>query len=969
MHITGGRLRVNNQNMQKLGQITILTGPQKGQSFQLTKLTVTVGRDAGNDIVLSDPSVSRTHARIIYTQQSGWSIEKLTNNNTVTINQRIVQQSIIHHNDTIGLGGITTFLFLPTSTLNHIGPYQGANNLHPLPPAPPAPTPVIIPSPIRSSSAPLPPAAQETLFTQRAPEAGSGSVNVPTLEISTNTSHDRQSVPLVKPFTTIGRDPSNDIVINAPTVSAYHAQIVRQGNELVLVHPHPQARQQRTLNGLLYQGQHIRGNQSFSKTLTRGDIFRIGDENGTLVTLTYNDGSGAVQEAVPEIRPIALGASMITIGRHPDNMVVLKHPQVSAHHAGLQQIQGGYRIVDLGSTNHVYINGQRVSNQTLNPGDEIRIGPFKLTYTGTQLTQVDESNGIRIDAMHLKKSGNKATILLNDISLVIPPRKFVAVVGGSGAGKSTLMDALNGLRPADDGKILYNGQDYYRSRAAFSTQLGYVPQDDIVHRDLTVERALYYAAKMRLPEDFTEDQIRQRIDEVLSDVEMEDRRNLLVSKLSGGQRKRVSIALELLAKPSIFFLDEPTSGLDPGLDRKMMYLLRRLADKGHTIILVTHATNNINTCDYVCFLAAGGRLVYYGPPDEAKQFFNKSDFAEIYGALEPTKENPDAVIEAEKNFRSSVDYQKYVADPLRQGPAGRTNVLEHMELAKLVRRGDPWKQFRLLSMRYIELLKNDVGNLLILLLQAPIIGFILLLIINSALKSGSGVFNNANFPLGPNSSAGDAQKVLFIMAFAAVMFGCINGAREIVKEAPIYRRERAVNLGIVPYMFSKIVVLGILCLFQSAILVILVDLVAPLHSSIFLPPPLEIYITMALTSLAGLMIGLTVSAFAPNNDRAMSLIPIILIPQVIFSGTIFPLTGGIMQFLGLFFAVRWAMAASGSTVGLDNYLPTGDKLLGNNNVYQNSSGYLFLVWFALIAMIVLLGFAIAYFLRKKDIRV
>jgi hypothetical protein len=265
------------------------------------------------------------------------------------------------------------------------------------------------------------------------------------------------------------------------------------------------------------------------------------------------------------------------------------------------------------------------------------------------------------------------------------------------------------------------------------------------------------------------------------------------------------------------------------------------------------------------------------------------------------------------------------------------------------------------------LLKNDVGNLLILLLQAPIIGFILLLIITNALNSHSGVFDNSNFP-GPSSSAGDAQKVLFIMAFAAVMFGCINGAREIVKEAPIYRRERAVNLGIVPYMFSKIVVLGVLCLFQSAILVILVNLVAPLHSSIFLPAPLEIYITIALTSLAGLMIGLTVSAFAPNNDRAMSLIPIILIPQVIFSGTIFPLTGGIMQFLGLFFAVRWAMAASGSTVGLDNYLPSGDKLLGNNNVYQNSSGYLFLVWFALIAMIVLLGFAIAYFLRKKDVR-
>src|SRR5260370_2072923 len=214
-----------------------------------------------------------------------------------------------------------------------------------------------------------------------------------------------------------------------------------------------------------------------------------------------------------------------------------------------------------------------------------------------QLTQHDESSNIRIDALHLQRTGNNSVVLLNDISLAIPPRKFVALVGGSGAGKSTLMNALNGMRPAQSGAVLYNGQDYYRHLAAFSTQLGYVPQDDIIHRDLTVERALYYAAKMRLPEDFTAEQVKQRIDEVLDDVEMKYRRHLLVSKLSGCQRKRVSIALELLANPSVFFLDEPTSGLDPGLDRKMMFLLRKLADKGHTIVLVTHATNNINACD------------------------------------------------------------------------------------------------------------------------------------------------------------------------------------------------------------------------------------------------------------------------------------------------------------------------------------------------------------------------------------
>src|SRR5207302_759901 len=234
-----------------------------------------------------------------------------------------------------------------------------------------------------------------------------------------------------------------------------------------------------------------------------------------------------------------------------------------------------------------------------------------------------------------------------------------------------------------------------------STQLGYVPQDDIVHKDLSVERALYYAAKMRLPSDFTNEQIERRIQEVLEDVEMTERRHLLVSKLSGGQRKRVSIALELLANPSVFFLDEPTSGLDPGLDSKMMTLLRRLADRGRTIVLVTHATNNINSCDYVCFLAQGGRLAYFGPPNGAKAYFGKTDFAEIYSALEPTDENPNIPAEAEERFKQSPDFQQYVVSPLQQGPAGQTNMQAYNAAIRPPKRGNPWRQFGILSARYL----------------------------------------------------------------------------------------------------------------------------------------------------------------------------------------------------------------------------------------------------------------------------
>ncbi|HTD18878.1 MAG TPA: ATP-binding cassette domain-containing protein, partial [Ktedonobacteraceae bacterium] len=534
------------------------------------------------------------------------------------------------------------------------------------------------------------------------------------------------------------------------------------------------------------------------------------------------------------------------------------------------------------------------TSHLLKLGDEIRIGPYKLVYESNELKQYDESNFIRIDALNLKKTGNNNVTLLNDLSFSIPPRKFVALVGGSGAGKSTLMDALNGLRPAQSGKVLYNGQDYYHNLAAFSSQLGYVPQDDIVHRELTVERALYYAAKLRLPNDFTPAQIKQRINEVLEDVEMTARRKLLVKKLSGGQRKRVSIALELLANPSLFFLDEPTSGLDPGLDRKMMFLLRRLADKGHTIVLVTHATNNINTCDYVCFLCQGGRLAFFGPPDDAKKYFGKTDFAEIYSSLEPTEDNPNLPEEAAARFKVSEQYREFVMDPLRSGTSSGVNGQVAVQPVKRPKRGNPLTQFILLSQRNVELLKNDRSLLGIMLLQAPLIALFLMLLIR--FEVGTGIFDpnkavqcapqifttSAVSPTNPAGALGitptakqkndngtvscnliasflktdaagktyaqkqggeakalqdfivigdsiNAQRALFLCAFIAVLFGVINSIREIVKESAIYRRERTVNLGIVPYMFSKILILGVLALFQSAVLILMVHAFEPLH--------------------------------------------------------------------------------------------------------------------------------------------
>ncbi len=1066
-----------------LGTIKFLTGPLAGSTCQISKPITTIGRDANNDIIISDPAVSRQHARLVWSNGT-WSIERLTLHNSISVNQRDIQQATIQDRDTIVLGTGTTFMFFSGPGAQQLRSPGSGEIARPMSaPMPPAYNPAPGAPPVYNPAAPVPPAYNPApmpppaysptpnpvpvgFYTEAAvplapamPEQGPGGtriakegLGIPSLEISNNIDRQVESKLLSKNVISIGRDPSNDIVINQRIISSFHAQIVREGNQLVLIHPHPQARGGRTVNGLIYQGRQIRGDEQFRKPLTRGDIFRIGDEHGSLVTLTYNDGSGQSQEYAPEIRPIPLGAAELTIGRSPDNTVVLSHPQVSGHHARLVRDQGTYQIMDLGSTNHVYVNGQRVTRQPLRLGDEIRIGPFRLTYNGNELTQFNETNYIRIDALNLKKYGNEKITLIDDISLVIPPRKFVALVGGSGAGKSTLMDALNGLRPAQQGKVLYNGQDYYQNLAAFSTQLGYVPQDDIVHRDLTVERALYYAAKMRLPSDFTDDQIERRIQEVLEDVEITERRKLLVSKLSGGQRKRVSIALELLANPAIFFLDEPTSGLDPGLDRKMMFLLRKLADKGHTIILVTHATNNINACDYVCFLVRGGRLAFFGPPQDAKIYFEKDDFAEIYSSLEPTQENPHIPEEAERKFRASRYFQEYVLRPL----SDRANVARangHIP-QKRAKRGNPFKQFFLLSLRYLELLKNDSANLTTLLLQAPLIALVLMLLVK--FEIGNGVFDaskvvqcpagskivtsapiDLNNPskgtklvidaippdqatdaqkscdrvlnflkTGKNGSATDpngpayakqhggpdkalqdfippgtgsnAQTVLFFMAFTTVLFGCINGSLVIVKEAPIYRRERTVNLGIMPYMFSKIVVLGALALLQSGVLLLITNAFEPFHQGVLLPILLEAYITLALTSLAGLMVGLMVSAFAPNTDRASSLVPIILIPQVFFAGAIIPLKDWVIQIPAVLFPSRWAMVGLGSSIGLHAEKIGGDKLFGSDDSFHgtlfstftqtDATHRILLSWGALGAIIVLLIVVMAIALKRKDVR-
>lgn len=748
-------------------------------------------------------------------------------------------------------------------------------------------------------------------------------------------------VPLGGAALTIGRDPRSGVVLTSRFVSGAHARIEPVGSAHRIV-------DLGSTNGLLRAGRRLAANGSV--TLSDGEVLRIGDPaTGNFVSLAYHNPEARREKpASVVVRRYALPKerAVVTIGRAGSD-VELENPVVSRRHAVIERYGDGHVLRDLRSMNGTFVEGQRVDHVQLAPGNTIQIGPFKLVYDGRGLSQYDQRGALRIDAVGLSQEVSGGKLILRDVSLSIAPREFVALVGGSGTGKSTLMKALAGYAPASSGEVLINGDDFYTHLDAYRTLLGYVPQDDTLHRDLPVRRALRYAARLRLPADTSGAEIAQRIARVLEDVDMTPHRDKRIDDLSGGQRKRVSIAAELLADPSLFFLDEPTSGLDPGLEKRMMYTLRRLADTGRTIVLVTHATANITQCDHVVFMAEG-RMLFFGPPADALAFFgvDSGDFADIYTKLEGYADPSDperwAVAEGdlrreleayrraypdarhapslaelwEMRYRASPWHASYLARRLAEAPHASPVARRAASRRRRAGISSP-RQLFLLGRRYLDLVFQDRRNLAILLLQAPIIGYLMTL----AARSDAIVGLRAN--------SLDAKTVLFMLSTVAVWFGIINAAREITKESSVFRRERLAGLRVGPYVLSKVLVLFLLVLAQSAALLGIVGQVVRLPANgVMMEGSLELFITTVLTSLAGLSLGLCISASARTPDRAISFVPLALIPQILFSGVLFPFGGDFTttRVLSWFTVSRWAMDAYGATINLGK-LPPRERVL------------------------------------------
>lgn len=742
-------------------------------------------------------------------------------------------------------------------------------------------------------------------------------------------------------------------------ISGVHAVLQRVGTDY---HIFDGDGQRPSTNGLFVERTRITPTDGYA--LQNNSQLWIGQDPQNRIQLTYFNPLVAV--ASTPIRPqvVSLQGRSVYIGRDPQADLTLNSPIVSRRHAVIEPISAQRYLLRDYSTNGIFANGQRVNGSIVLTDDvTLNIGPFILLLQGQELRILDPGNQIRLDADQLVREvqnrRRRSRLLLDHITLAIEPGQFVALVGGSGAGKSTLMRTLLGIDPTTSGKVYINGNDLRTNFNIYRTQIGYVPQDDIIHRDLTVTEVLSYAARLRLPPDL---EVKTVVQHTLEQIEMTERRDVLVSQLSGGQRKRVSIGVELLADPKLFFLDEPTSGLDPGLDKKMMQLLRKLADQGRTIILVTHATANITLCDRIVFLGRGGRLCYFGPPEQADRFFAvpSGDFADIYNELE----QDDAVVaQWAARYQQSLYFQQYITHHLS---LGQTPTSPKAPPAQV--KHSPWQQLVLLTQRYLQLVLRDRVNLVLSLLTAPI-GISLITL---------AVRDKAPLVLGAEPDptlAPLALRVLFVFTSAAIWVGLSGSLQEIVKESAIYARERLVNLRITAYLGSKVVILSGLALLQALLMlgVILVGFQSPTPE--LMPWWVGAFVTTFLTLLTSACLGLMVSAIVKNGSQANSALPLLLLPQIIFSGVLFKIEGS-AGFVSWLMLSRWSIGAYGALVNVNalvpepTVLPDGTTLaqpFEPTPVYDPTLENLWLNWGALLLhMIIYLGIG-WWMQRRKDI--
>ena len=681
----------------------------------------------------------------------------------------------------------------------------------------------------------------------------------------------------------IGRNTDKcDIVLDSSVVSGVHGKLKREKGSVYFADLD-------STNGtyIMSRGRYVRLKKNrYIGPLRDGMMFLLGGKNAEddekeAILMIVTSG-----EDEKKYRKYPLFEEQYIIGKDKDCDIVFSHPAVSHKHARVFKKGGKAYIEDLNSTNGVFVNGIAIHGiNEIHEKDIIQIGLNLIVYSCETLLCKTETDGIQLtmDGLIKKVDHGKKTILSN-VNCTIESNDFVAIVGGSGAGKSTLLKTLGGYDKFYEGEVYYNGISLKKHYNILKNIIGYVPQEDIVFENLTLKKMLYYTAKLKMPDGVTKEEIEERIQEVLRLVELTDHQNTMIRNLSGGQKKRASIAVELLADPGMFFLDEPTSGLDPGTEQKLMRVLNRLSKtQRKTIIMVTHTTQSLDLCDKIIFMGKKGRLAFMGTPEEAKMFFGTESLIEIYNLLE---ENTEMWAEQFERFNQSPEI-----------PSGK----EESRLDK-TKRKSAIKQLITLTARYGELVKNDLPRLGLLMIQ-PILIAVLIKIV-----AGDDVFDIYE----------PTQQILFTFSCSGIWLGIFNTIQEVCKERAIVKREYMSNLRLTTYILSKYFIQLLISLAQTLVFVgLFTVLMGNLPTEgVMLPCFAEMFITMWFTIYSSSALGLLVSSVMKNGDRAMAVSPFLLIIQLLFSGILFSLKGT-SEIISYFTISRWSVEALGNVIDLN----------------------------------------------------
>jgi ABC transport system ATP-binding/permease protein len=893
---------------------------------------VVIGRDLRADVRVAHPLISRTHLLVRF-DQGRWIAIDNGSLNGLFVNSRRVPVVEIQDGQRVNIGNpdgpVVTF---------EIGRHQGSAG------RPPLTTSIPIRNPSNGPSAP------HATGGQTGGQPGTGAPwrgqpqPTPSTPIRTQPSHPPSEPQPVQPSGPQPVHPSGPLSVHPSGPQPSHPSgaqpryptggqpVGPTGGQLVGPPSGPQSAPQ------IYRTPPMNVPPAAGAETGRvgAETGRVGAETGRV----GGDSSVIATSMMRILRPGKTGVESmpgaIKIGRADDNDIIVPEVLASRHHATLVPTPTGTEIHDNRSINGTFVNGTRVDVALLRDGDVVTIGNIDLIFAGGTLARRDEAatatalGGLDVRGVTWTIENNKT--LLDEITLGAQPGTLTAVIGPSGAGKSTFARLVAGYTNPSTGTVAFEGHNVHAEYASLRSRIGMVPQDDVVHGQLTVRQALGYAAELRLPPDTTKDDRAQVVARVLEELEMTQHLQTRVDKLSGGQRKRASVALELLTGPSLLILDEPTSGLDPALDRQVMTMLRQLADAGRVVLVVTHSLTYLDVCDQVLLLAPGGKTAFCGPPGQIGPTMGTTNWADIFSSVAGDPDGAKA---------------RYLA---KTGPPPPPPPAE--EPAEL---GDPshtslFRQFSTIARRQVRLIVSDRGYFIFLALLPFIMGSLSMSVPGTV---GFGVPN----PTG--AAPTEPGQILVLLNVGAVFMGTALTIRDLIGERAIFLREQAVGLSTSAYLLAKVCVYTVFAVVQSAIVtvIVLMGKGGPTRGAAALGKPgLELFVDVAATCVASAMLGLALSAIAKSNEQIMPLLVVAVMSQLVFSGGMIPVTDRIgLDQMSWATPARWGFAASASTIDL-NHLQPGPQVPKDSHWHHTAGTWWFDMGMLIVISVFYLGF-------------